>query len=147
MKEAGDLFHLQDGELASLAKEISDLKHILRDVSEQISRIDRRLTAVLPSPAKPTKKNVRKPPETNDADSIVNRLTERAIEGEQIENELRRMKVKGELSVLAKTLGMTNTKLPPKHDLVRRISTRIRQRASLETSFNKSATVHRDITA
>lgn len=37
------------------------------------------------------------------------------------------MTVKNELAVLARELGLTNTKLPAKDDLVRRIATRIRQ--------------------
>ncbi len=39
------------------------------------------------------------------------------------------MSVKNELAVLARPLGMTNTRLPPKDDLVQRISTRLRQSA------------------
>ena len=45
------------------------------------------------------------------------------------------MTVKNELAVLARELGMTNTKLPPKDELVRRISTRLRQKASVASGF------------
>jgi hypothetical protein len=37
--------------------------------------------------------------------------------------------------LIAKALGMTNDKLPPKDELVRRISTRIRQSASVTTGI------------
>ena len=92
-------------ELEFLALEISEFKNVLREMSRQVSRIERRV---------------------------------KAAGGEQIESELRRMTVKKELAILARNLGMTNTRLPPKDDLVRRISTRLRQRASVVSGIHGS---------
>ena len=147
MNKGKKIWHEQQDDLESLAREISEIKSILREVSQQILRIDRRVRVVLPSPEKSVKKGARKRLETKSAHAIVTRLTKRARDGEQIEDELRRMNVKDELSVLARELGMTNTKLPPKHDLVRRISTRIRQRVSVEIGIHEGAEINSDITA
>ena len=73
----------------------------------------------------------------------MHRLTELADRGGQLESELRRMTVKNELAVLARQLGMTNTKLPPKDELVRRISTRLRQSASVTSGIRGGAQADR----
>lgn len=126
-------------ELELLALEISEVKNILRELSQQVLRIDRRVSAVLPRPEKPISPDYRRQQCLNKstARSTIDKLSERAKDGEQIENVLRRMKVKDGLAVLAKELGMTNTKLPPKDDLIRRISTRIRQRASVASGIRE----------
>ena len=147
MTEKNKIWNDKQVELQSLALEISDLKIILREVSQQIARIDRRVRVVLPNPSKPAKKSPPKSLESERAQTIVTRLTDRARAGEQIEDELRRMSVKNELSVLAREFGMTNTKLPPKNELVNRISTRIRQRASVQTGIYKGAKADSEIHA
>ena len=125
-------------ELELLALEISEFKNVLREMSQQASRIERRVKAALPSSRQTTKAARRSPMDETAARRMVDRLTERAKGGEQIESELRRMTVKKELAILARSLGMTNTRLPPKDDLVRRISTRLRQRASVVSGIHGS---------
>ena len=116
-------------ELKLLALELSKVKNILHELSQQMLRIERRVRVALPPSQKPTNSSNLRKLDENAASSTINDLTERAKKGEQIENELRGMTVKNGLAVLARELGMTNTKLPPKDELIRRISTRIRQRA------------------
>lgn len=123
-------------ELELLALEISEFKNVLRELSQQVSRIERRVKAALPPSRQTTKAARSSPMDETDARRMVDRLTERAKGGEQIESELRRMTVKKELAILARNLGMTNTRLPPKDDLVRRISTRLRQRASVVSGIH-----------
>lgn len=147
MNRDKNIWHEQRDELKLLAQEISEIKIILREVSQQISRIDRRVRAALPPPRQPAIKNTPKRLEEKKAPVIISRLTKCARDGEQIEDELRRMNVKDELSVLARELGMTNTKLPPKNDLVRRISTRIRQRASIKIGIPGEVGDKSEITA
>ena len=118
-------------ELELLVLELSEIKGSLRELSQQVLRIERRIRAVLPAPEKPSKSKHRQRLDGSTARYTIGRLTESAKKGEQIESELRNMTVKGELAVMARELGMTNTKLPPKDDLVRRISTRLRQSASV----------------
>ena len=139
MSERKKIWNEQQDDLELLALEISEVKGILREVSQQISRIDRRVRVALPPSDNLVGKSPPKILETKEAHTIVTELTKRARAGEQIEHALTRMNVKGELSVLARELGMTNKKLPPKRDLVRRISTRIRQRASVETGIHGGA--------
>ena len=114
-------------ELELLALEVSDVKETLREMSRQILRIERRVNAALPrsndAPSSPGRPKL----DTESARRTISRLKERAGNGGQIEGDLRRMTVKNELAVLARELGLTNTKLPAKDDLVRRIATRIRQ--------------------
>ena len=123
-------------ELEFLALEISEFKNVLRELSQQVSRIERRVKAALPPSKRTTKADRSSPMDETAARHIVDRLTERAKGGEQIESELRSMTVKRELAILARNLGMTNTRLPPKDDLVRQISTRLRQRASVVSGIH-----------
>lgn len=147
MSQEKKIWNEQQDELELLAQEISEVKCILREVSQQISRIDRRVRAALPSSESLVGKTPPKCLETKETHTIVTELTKRAGAGEQIEHALTRMNVKGELSVLARELGMTNKKLPPKHDLVRRISTRIRQRASVQAGIHEGAEANTKISA
>lgn len=143
MKTKEGMTSQRQEDLELLALEISEAKSILREVSQQMSRIERRVRAALPSSGSPRKR----PRERLDANSVrivISRLTECARGGKQIENELRRMTVKDELAILARELGMTNTKLPPKDDLIRRISTRLRQRASVESGIREAAQEQKD---
>ena len=124
-------------ELELMALELSELKGILRELSQQVLRIERRVKAALPAPQKQSKSNPRQRLDESTARRTISRLRERARDGEQIESELRDMTVKNELAVMARELGMTNAKLPPKDDLVRRISTRLRQSASVVSSIHE----------
>lgn len=126
----------QEG-LELLALELSEVKAILRELSQQVLRIERRVKLALPPPEKATKSNHYQQLDETAAHRIIDRLTERAKEGEQIESELRNMTVKNELTALARVLGMTNTKLPPKDDLIRRISTRLRQSAFVASGIRE----------
>ena len=118
-------------ELELLALELSEVKSILRELSQQVLRVERRVRVALPSSQKPPGSNGPKQLDKSAVSSTISQLTERANKGEQIEDELRHMTVKNGLAVLARELGMTNTKLPPKDELIRRISTRIRQKARI----------------
>ena len=125
-----DNIYTESGEeLELLALELSEVKSILREVSQQLIRVERRVRAVLPSSQKPPGSNGLKQLDKSAVSGTISQLTENAKKGEQIEDELRGMTVKNGLAVLARELGMTNTKLPPKDELIRRISSRIRQRA------------------
>ena len=116
-------------ELKLLALELSEVKNILRELSQQVLRVERRVKVALLSSQKPTSSNSLRKIDNSAVSSTISQLAERANKGEQIEDELRHMTVKNGLAVLARELGMTNTKLPPKDELIRRISTRIRQQA------------------
>ena len=131
-------------ELKLLALELSKVKNILHELSQQMLRIERRVRAVLPSSQKPTNSNNLRKLDENAASSTIDDLTERAKKGEQIENELRGMTVKNGLAMLARELGMTNTKLPPKDELIRRISSRIRQRAHVVYGIREAVGVRED---
>ena len=136
----------QQNDIESLALEISEIKVTLREISQQILRIDRRVRAVLPSPKKTVVNSVSTNCiEMKKAQSIINELTKHARDGQQIEDDLRSMNMKYELSIIARELGMTNKKLPPKHDLVRRISARIRQRVSVETGIQEGVETNSDV--
>lgn len=131
-------------ELKLLTLELSEVKNILRELSQQILRVERRVRVALPSSQKPLGSNGRKQLDKSAVSSTISQLTERAKKGEQIEDELRHMTVKNGLAVLARELGMTNTKLPPKDELIRRISTRIRQRAHVVYGIREAVTVRED---
>jgi hypothetical protein len=73
------------------------------------------------------------------AEQVIAGLKERVAKGEQIEPELKGYLVKPNLQMVARSLGMTNTKLPPKNELVRRIATRIRQSVSVTRGFHEAA--------
>lgn len=123
-------------ELELLAIELSEVRDILRELSQQVLRIERRVQASLPRSAKKQAKvSGRKKVNETDVWHIIDELTESAKKGEQIEKELRRMTVKGGVAVLAKTLGLMNSKQPPKDELIRRVSTRLRQRAAVQNGI------------
>ena len=128
MKPEKDLANKSNSDIELLLLEISELRSVLRELSQQVLRIERRIRAVLPQ------SEIRgrgQPQVRKSASSIIRKLTERARDGVEIEKDLRRMTVKNELATLARELGMTNTKLPPKDQLIRRISARIRQKVSV----------------
>lgn len=131
-------------DLELLALELSEVKNILRELSQQVLRVERRVKVALPPSQKPTNSNSLRKLDNSAVSSTINDLTERAKKGEQIENELRGMTVKNGLAVLARELGMTNTKLPPKDELIRRLSTRIRQQASVVYGIREAVGVRED---
>ena len=131
-------------ELKLLALELSKVKNILHELSQQMLRIERRVRVALSSYQKPPGSNSPKQLDKRAVSGAISQLTERAKKGEQIEDELRGMTVKNGLAVLARELGMTNTKLPPKDELIRRISTRIRQRAHVVYGIREAVTVRED---
>ena len=138
MKEKENISIKGKEELELLALEISDAKSALREISQQMLRIERRIKGALHSP-RSAAKGARERLDANRVRAIIDQMTECAATGMQIENELRRMTVRDELAILARELGMTNTKLPPKDELIRRISTRIRQRASVKSGIREAA--------
>ncbi len=139
MRPDDDIRAEDRNELEYLALELSEVKGVLRELSQQLLRIERRLRAALPPPDKSAQPARGKRIDEDAARRLIDRLTERAGAGERIESELRRMTVKGELTALARSLGMTNARLPPKDDLVRRISTRLRQGASVASGIQEGA--------
>ena len=139
MRSDGDIRAEDRNELERLALELSEVKGVLRELSQQLLRIERRLRTALPPPDKSVQPARGKRIDEDAARRLIDRLTERAGAGERIESELRRMTVKGELTALARSLGMTNARLPPKDDLVRRISTRLRQGASVAGGIQEGA--------
>lgn len=129
------LKHNED-DLRLLMNELAEVKEVLRDCSRQLLRIERRVSAALPRTAgasRVTASGSRSRLDEPAAQQLIDQLRLRASKGEQIEGSLRGFSVKPELLTVAKILGMTNTKLPPKDELVRRISTRIRQSAAVTT--------------
>ena len=124
-------------ELELLALELSELKGVLRELSQQVLRIERRVKVALPAHQRQPESKPRQRLDESAARRTIARLRERAGDGEQIESELMGMTVKNELAVMARELGMTNAKLPPKDALIRRISSRLRQSASVVSSIRE----------
>ena len=105
----------------SLLAEISELRDVVRMLSQQLLRIERRIRVALPKSethGKAPRRTQQSPAE------LIQALTEDAKAGADIEKHLRRMTMKHELATLARQLGMTNTQLPPKDRLVPRIAAR-----------------------
>ena len=125
-------------ELELVAQEILDVKNYLRELSRQLIRIERLIKAALPPDEKRATPTPRQELKRDGACQMIDRLKERAIEGLQIEDELRRMTVKNELVPLARELGLTNAKLPPKDELVGLIATRLRQGAIVARGFRET---------
>jgi hypothetical protein len=136
---------LDRDEIRLLVKELAEIKGVLQESSRQLLRIERRVTAAFPTTA-PSERTGRSASEKRRyldeqaAHHVIANLKVRASKGEQIETELRGYVVKPDLQFVARILGMTNTKLPPKDELVRLISTRLRQSASVTAGFHEGAT-------
>jgi hypothetical protein len=132
-----------DTDILLFAEELAEVKALLREASRQLLRIERRVTAAFPgaiSKRSRTKQSSEKRGlDEAAAQLLIDRLKDSAAKGEQIEEKLRDFAVKPELQFIARILGMTNSKLPPKDELVRRISTRIRQSASLRSGFQEDS--------
>lgn len=99
-----------------VSDDIAEVKALLRQASQQLLRIERQLKAALPQRI-PVPKKPRQRIDEQGAGEVINRLKERLLRGEQIEGQLRVFTVKPELQRIARLLGMTNTKLPPKDEL------------------------------
>ncbi len=133
-------------DIRSLLEELRAVKEILKDVSRQLLRIERRAKAAIPSGesartdrTRQSGSEKRPPLDEHSAQQVIESLKERVSKGEQIEMQLRDFSVKPDLHTIARLLGMTNTKLPPKDELVRRISTRLRQSVSVTTGIHENA--------
>ena len=136
--------------IQKLASEVAGLKGVVQDVSQQIRRIERRIDLVLPE--KPREKGRKTPVNGGrrpakaptmseiEARQTIKRLTDKLHERgtmESVQAELRSMTVKHGLTPIARELGMTNTALPPKTELVLNIITRLRQSVMLTENIRK----------
>lgn len=133
-------------DVRSLLEELGAVKEIIREVSRQLLRMERRVRAAIPDTAGASADRIGrsdsgKRPHLNEqaARQVIENLKERLSKGEQVETQLRDYSVKPDLQTFARILGMTNTKLPPKDELVRRISTRLRQSVSVTTGIHDDA--------
>ncbi|MDD9799761.1 MAG: hypothetical protein OXU29_04795 [Gammaproteobacteria bacterium] len=139
----------QPGDVNRLATEVAELKGILGDISQQVRRIERRVEAVLPSASNRPRKvravggvlRAKKYPMTTETDArrLLTELEKDMRRGNSIEPVLRKMTVKNELTAIARALGMTNAKLPPKTELIGRIVTRLRQSIMLTENIDALA--------
>ena len=127
------------------AEELADVKELLREASRQLLRIERRVKVAFPgavsnrSRTRSSASSDRTRLDETAAREVINKLKVGVTKGEQIETKLRDYTVKPELQFIARLLGMTNTKLPPKDELVRRISTRLRQSVSVAAGIHDEA--------
>jgi hypothetical protein len=139
----GNPLNADKEEVQLLVQELTSIKEIIREASRQLARIERRIRAAFPSVASEIRGRERarsnKGPHLNEqsAQGVIAALKASATKGEQIENLLRDYSVRPDLQMVARALGMTNAKLPPKDELVRRISTRIRQSVSVAAGFQE----------
>jgi len=134
-----------------LAGEVADLKGVLQDISQQVRRIERRIDLVLPEAVKAKRKpgaqaSQEKPQTLSETQArrTIDRLTDELRNGKSIQAELRDMTMKHGLTPIARVLGMTNTALPPKTELVGRIITRLRQSVMLTENIRKYPRVAED---
>lgn len=135
--------------LGKLANEVAELRGVLEDLTQQARRIERRIDFVLPEgqrakARKTSAGNSTKKGSTMDetqAHQTIDRLTQCLIDKESIHAELRNMTVKHGLTPIARVLGMTNTALPPKTELVLNIITRLRQSVMLTENIRKMGRV------
>jgi hypothetical protein len=140
---SNNLSSLNQDDIRLIVQELAEVKELLQESSRQLQRIDRQMKAAFPAvvasvrTARPAVKKMRLDEQA--AQKVIADLKERVAKGEQIENELKGYLVKPDLQVVARILGMTNTKLPPKDQLIRQISTRLRQSVSVTTGFHEEA--------
>ena len=137
-------------ELLLVAEEIAGLKSIVREVSGQLNRMERRVkTALSAKKVESARPAVRKPPIDGNASKLndesarilLSKMAEQARAGgkdELIEERLRAMTVKGELAVIARALGLTYAKFP-KSELIRMIMVKIREEALLSARYGSNA--------
>lgn len=137
----------KDERVERLASEVAELKGVLQDVSQQVRRIERNIRLMLyeqrgkktcNSPV--SRPNLHSKAQTlseSKARETIKRMTKELEVGKSIQAELRNMTMKHELTPIARVLGMTNTALPPKTELVLRIITRLRQTVMLTENIRK----------
>ena len=133
-------------DLLFLLEELTEVKEILKDISQKVLRIERRVKAIFPQSQRsksgrakdaPARRPARMDEQT--ARQLLEQLKQSAARGEQIERQLREHPVKPDLQAIARVLGMTNVKLPPKDELVARISNRLRQGVSVSMGIRDQA--------
>ena len=136
--------------IEKLAAEVADLKGVMQDVSQQIRRIERRVDLVLPE-GKRTKRVQKsangksgRSQESSmsevDARKTLDRFKQHLCDGKSpatVQSELRNLTMKHGLIPIARVLGMTNTALPPKSELILNIITRLRQSVMLTENIRK----------
>jgi hypothetical protein len=129
-------------EVRSLLDELVNVKEMLREASRQLLRIERRVVAAFPGVAANSSRTgkgrsrQRSRLDERAARQVIADLKAAVAKGEQVEVKLRDYSVKPDLQLVAGILGMTNTKLPPKDELIRRISTRLRQSVSVTAGIH-----------
>jgi len=126
-------------DVSRVVSELAEIKDLLREISREILRIERRVKAVIPRSQMPASRGLRSVPRPPMDDEAANRViqslrNELSLQG-SVETKLRQLTVKPELASIARALGMTNTKLPTKDELIRRIATRLRQSAAVSESL------------
>jgi len=131
-------------EIRLLVQELADVKEVLRENSRQLLRIERRVKEAFPAVAASVRTARFSSGKITHLDepgarNVIAHLKQQVAKGEQIETDLKRYLVKPDLQMVARILSMTNAKLPPKDELVRRISTRIRQSVSVTAGFHEAA--------
>jgi len=133
-------------DVRALLDDLAAIKEALRDISRQLLRIERRAKLAIPVTPGTAAVQTRgfateQRPRLNEdtAQKLVDDLKDKVSRGEQVETRLKSYSVKPELQVVARILGITNTKLPPKDELIRRISTRLRQSVSVMTGIHTAA--------
>jgi|SRR5271163_1659578 len=130
------------GDILLFLEELAGVKELLRESSRQLVRIERRVKAAFPGVNATQSRTVRPVSSGRSrldevsALAVIDDLKAKASKGEQIEAKLRDYSVKPELQIIARILGMTNAKLPPKDELVKRISTRLRQSVSVAAGMH-----------
>ena len=140
--------------IEKLAAEVANFKGVLQDISQQMRRIERRIDFALPEGKRTKghkasaagKNNSEKPPTMSEVEArkTIDQLTNRLESGESaesIQSELRDMTMKRGLTPIAREFGMTNTKLPPKSELILNIITRLRQSVMLTENIRKMSRV------
>lgn len=141
-----DLSKQMQGDLLFLLEELGEVKGTLRDISQKVLRIERLVRVILPEPQggkriREKGARARQPAKMDEqtAQRLIGKLKESAAKGEQIEGQLRGHPIKPDLQAIARALGMTNVKLPPKDDLIKRISSRLRQSVSVSMGIHGRA--------
>lgn len=127
----------REDDILLILEELSDVKATLKQASQQMLRIERRVKAALPKSASVNSAARATRVRLNDVSAItvISSLKEMLANGQDIERKLFDYSVKPDLQSIARALGMTNTKLPSKDELVRRIAARLRQGVSVSAGL------------
>ena len=141
-------------ELLRVVEEIAGMKNVVREVSDQLRRMERRVkTALAVRPGTAGARAAVRPPSAVRASSAANgasrmseeaaramleKMTEQTRRGESVEEQLRAMTVKGDLAAIARVLGLTYAKFP-KSELIRMILVKIREDVLLSERYGSGA--------